>query len=391
MRAGLQSLQLGQYDTCLAEFELRRYTILHTIEGSGPGGAETVLLELASKVSRERYRSLAFLPEGNWLPGKLHERGVPYVIAKSKTWYDLIRDMRSLVRAEGVDLIHSHLDDQNFSTSVVGKLTGCKTIVTYHGAPRLARQQGLRRKIKAWVPQRFATEITVVSDYLRNTLVESGFPPHRTHRVYNGVDLGRFASGEAANLRGALGLPPHAKLVGMVANLRQAKGYEYFVQSARAVVDVIPESYFLAVGETAEAMLARLQDLVRQLKLDARVSFLGFRKDVHGILRDLDVFVLTSTNEGLSISTIEAMAAGKPVVVTRSGGPEEIVEDGITGYLVPPADAGALAARVCEILRNPDVGRCLGSKAQAAVARKFSLQGMVEQYESLYQRCLGEN
>jgi glycosyltransferase involved in cell wall biosynthesis len=177
----------------------------------------------------------------------------------------------------------------------------------------------------------------------------------------------------------------------MVANLRQAKGYEYFVQSARAVVDVIPESYFLAVGETAEAMLARLQDLVRQLKLDARVSFLGFRKDIPGILRDLDVFVLTSTSEGLSISTIEAMAAGKPVVVTRSGGPEEIVEDGITGYLVPPADAGALAARVCEILRNPEFGRCLGSRAQAAVAGKFSLQGMVEQYESLYQRCLGEN
>jgi len=382
---------LRRYRTQPVRFKVKRYTILHTTEGSGPGGAETVLLELASRINRDRYRSLAFLPQGHWLPHQLDARGVPYVISNSKTWLNLIRDMRRLVQSEGIDLIHSHLDDQNFFASVVGKLTGCKTIVTYHGAPRLARQQGVRRKIKAWVPKRFATQITVVSDYLRKTLLESGFPADRTHRVYNGVDLSRFASGKAANLRGALGLPPHAKLVGMVANLRHAKGYEYFVQSARAVADVVPGSYFLAVGETENAMLARLKDLVRQLKLDPRVFFLGFRKDVPEILKDLDVFVLTSTNEGLSIATIEAMAAGKPVVVTRSGGPEEIVEDGTTGYLVPPADAGALAARVCEILRNPDVGVSLGRKAQAAVADKFSMQRMVEEYESLYQRCLEES
>jgi glycosyltransferase involved in cell wall biosynthesis len=374
-----------------AEGRLKRYTILHTIEGSGPGGAETVLLELASRINPDRYRSLAFLPRGHWLPQQLEARGVPYVTYESTTWYVLISRIMKLVKSEGVDLIHSHLDDQNFSSTVAGTLTGRRTVVTYHGAPRLARQQGWRRRIKAWVPQRFATATVVVSDYLRGLLVERGFPPARTHRIYNGVDLARFAPGREPRLRAELGLDPGARLVGMVANVRRSKGHEYFIRAARTISECAPEARFLAVGEIDEKLGGPLRDLVRELELQDRFFFLGFRPDVPALLGELDVFVLASTDEGLSIATLEAMAAGRPVVVTRSGGPQEIVEDGGTGYLVPPADPQALAARVCEILRDAALAKRLGRQAQAAVATRFSLQRMVEEYESLYARCLAEN
>ena len=383
---------MGRYHSARwAAGKLKRYTILHTIEGSGPGGAETVLLELASRINPGRYRSLAFLPNGRWLPQQLDARGVSYVIYESKTWYSLIRNMMKLVKSEGVDLIHSHLDDQNFSSSVVGKLTGRKTIVTYHGAPRLARQQGLRRRIKTWVPQHFATGTVVVSDYLRKLLVDAGFPPARTHRIYNGVDLDRFAPCREPRLRAELGLDPGTRLVGMVANIRRSKGHEYFVRAARKIGEGVPEARFLAVGEINDLLARPLRDLVRELELQNRFLFLGFRPDVPAILGELDVFVLASTDEGLSIATLEAMAAGRPVVVTRSGGPQELVTDGETGYLVPAADPDALAARVCEILRNPGLGGSLGSKARAAVANRFSLQRMVAEYESLYERCLAAN
>ena len=367
---------------------MKRFTILHTIEGSGPGGAETVLLELASRIDPGRYRSLAFLPNGNWLPQQLGARGVSCVIYESKTWYALIRNMMTLVKSEGVDLIHSHLDDQNFSSSVVGRLTGRKTVVTYHGAPRLARQQGLRRRIKAWVPQHFATATVVVSDYLRKLLVDAGFPAARTHRIYNGVDLARFSPHQGGNLRAELGLEGPAKLVGMVANLRRSKGYEHFVQAARRIVDCIPETRLVAVGEIEETIAARMRGLLGQQGLEERFFLLGFRSDIPQVLRDLDVFVLSSTDEGLSIATLEAMAAGKPVVVTRSGGPQEIVQDGETGFLVPPADPEALAARVCEILRHPELGARLGARAREEVERRFTLTKMVSEYEALYQRCL---
>ncbi|HET7841072.1 MAG TPA: glycosyltransferase family 4 protein, partial [Terriglobia bacterium] len=180
-----------------------------------------------------------------------------------------------------------------------------------------------------------------------------------------------------------------ARLVGMVANLRQSKGYEYFVQAARLVVNSFPEARFVSVGEKEEHMAAGLADMVRQLDLDDRFTFLGFRSDVPEVLADLDVFVLSSVSEGLSIATLEAMAAGRPVVVTQSGGPEELVADGRTGRLVPPADPAALAAGICELLKNPGLAMLLGRNAQEESREKFSVSRMIAEYESLYQRCLG--
>jgi glycosyltransferase involved in cell wall biosynthesis len=369
---------------------VKRHTILHTIETAGPGGAETVLLELASRVDPERFRSIALLPGGHWLPQQLEARNIPVILAKSGAWYDptLPRAMARAVRKEEVDLIHSHLADQNFYSCLVGRLTGTKTIVTYHGAPRLWHGSRVRRGIKSWVVRHSAAAVVVVSDYLRTMFEAAGFPAEKIVRIYNGVDLDRFSQPQGGSVRAELGLGANTKLVGMVANLRRSKSYEHFVQSARRVVNCIPEARFIAVGEIEETLAGRMRELLRRLDLENHFFLLGFRPDIPEVLRDLDVFVLSSTDEGLSIATIEAMAAGKPVVVTRSGGPQEIVEDGETGFLVPPADPQALAAKVCEILRDPDLGARLGVRAREAVERRFTLSKMVSEYEALYQRCL---
>jgi len=371
--------------------DVKRHTILHTIETGGPGGAETVLLNLVSNLDTSRFRSLVLLPGGRWLPGQLQERKIPTVIAKSNAWYDLHlpRAMAHWVRREGVDLIHSHLPDQNFYSCCVGRLTACKVIVTYHGTPGLFTNKGMRGAIKSWLVRHAATAVVVVSDYLRRLFVEAGFPAEKIVRIYNGVDLNRFARGAGGRLRGELGFPDNARLIGMVANLRPSKGYEYFVQAARQVTDSIPEARFVVVGEREEGIARQLESLLRQWGLEDRFAFLGFRADVPEILADLDVFVLSSVSEGLSIATIEAMAAGKPVVVTRSGGPPEVVEDGRTGLLVPPADPQALASRICELLRNPGLAATLSRNARAEAESRFSLARMIREYESLYERCLG--
>jgi glycosyltransferase involved in cell wall biosynthesis len=127
---------------------------------------------------------------------------------------------------------------------------------------------------------------------------------------------------------------------------------------------------------------------MKDLNLEDHFSLLGFRGDVPQILADLDVFVLSSVSEGLSIATIEAMAAGRPVVVTRSGGPQEIIEDRRTGLLVPPGDASALASGICEVLASSELASALGRNAQMLVEGKFSLKNMISSYESLYERCL---
>ena len=365
-------------------------TILHTIETGGPGGAESVLLALAARIDPNRFSSLVLLPHEGWLQTKLQEKGIPVFLAKSSAWYDLRlpRAMARLVRQEKVDLIHSHLADQNFYSCLVGRLTGSRTVVTYHGSPSWSEADKLRCAIKLWVVRHSADVVVVVSDYLKQSLRDMKFPAERIVRIHNGVDMGRFTPSSTGRLRAELRCQNGTKLIGMVANLRESKGYEYFIQAARKVTEAMPQTRFVAIGEIDQEIGKPLQDLVKQMSLQDRFFFLRFREDVPDILSDLDLFVLSSLSEGFSLATVEAMAAEKPVIVTRSGGPQEIVEDGRTGYLTPPADPEALAEKICELLANPKRAAALAQMARAKVASTFTLERMICEYERLYERLL---
>ncbi len=369
---------------------MMQYTILHTIETGGPGGAESVLLALATGIDTSRFRSLVLLPHEGWLQRKLQEKGIPVFLAESSAWYDLRlpRAMTRLVKQKNVHLIHSHLADQNFYSCLVGGLTGSRTVVTYHGSPSWSGAEKLRGAIKLWFVRHSADAVVVVSDYLKQSLRDLKFPADRIVRIYNGVDMGRFTPSPTGRLRAELQCQNGTKLIGMVANLRESKGYEYFIQAAHKVTAAMPQTRFVAIGEIDPGIGKRLQDLVRQMSLQDHFSFLGFREDVPDILGDLDLFVLSSVSEGFSLATVEAMAADKPVIVTRSGGPQEIVEDGRTGYLTPPADPDALAGRICELLANPERAAALAQAARAKVGSTFTLERMTCDYERLYERLL---
>jgi glycosyltransferase involved in cell wall biosynthesis len=367
---------------------LKPRTILHTIETGGPGGAETILLHLASRLDPTRFRSLVLVPEPGWLLDSLRASGMTaHIVPMRGRLYRTLREMARWVRNENVDLIHSHLPDQNFHASLVGRMTGRPVVATYHGALDLSRA---RSAIKMRLARRFASATVAVSRSLAESLYAGGFARERVVCIYNGVDTERFSVTPSGRLRAELGCANGTKLIGMVANLRRDKGYEYFVRSARLVAERVPHAHFVAVGEGSAHEVEGLQRLAADLGLGSRFSLLGFRSNVPELLTDLDVFVLSSTSEGFSLATVEAMAAARPVVVTRSGGPEELVEHGRTGLLVPPADAETLAAQVCEVLASPSLAEELGRNARRSVEQRFSLPRMLVEYENLYQRLLGD-
>lgn len=368
--------------------ELKKITILHTIETSGPGGAETVLLQLATHLDRSRFRSLVLLNQKGWLLDQLRARGIATTLVEWKAWYDLRlpRTMARMVREEQVDMIHSHLPDQNFYSCLVGVLTGRTTIVTYHGAIELVRARRRRGGFKLWVVRNSASRVVVVCDFVRKLLEGLGFAPEKMTRIYNGIEVTRFNAPPRTNLRKELGFPAETKLIGMVANVRQTKGHEFFVRAARQVSDAHPEARFLAVGDVDERIGQGLRELVRQLRLEDRFFFLGFKEDIPEILANLDVFVLSSTSEGFPLVVLEAMAAGKPVVVTRSGGPEEMIRDGRDGFLVPPADVDSLAAKISALLEDPGSAAALSHEARASITNKFSIIRMIDAYSALYER-----
>ncbi len=346
-----------------------------------------MFLDLASHLDSRRFRSLALLAEEGWLSRKLQERGVQTFLVTtpglSHPWP--LAAMARLIRREGVSLIHAHLPDQNFYACLAGCLTGRPTVVTYHGEVERSRAA---QRLKLWFVARCAAAAVGVSRYIAGSLCDAAFPPDRVLCIYNGIELDRFQRCAPGRVRAELGCSPTTRLVGMIANQRQGKGYDYFVQAARLIANQVPECRFLAVGEMDSTSSAQLSALVRQLSLQDQFSFLGFREDVPEIVNDLDVFVLSSVSEGFSLVSIEAMAASKPVVVARSGGPEEIVEHGSTGFLVPPADVQGLASTVCHALQQPEQMKAIGLRARQSVERRFSLPRMVQEYEELYQRCL---
>lgn len=369
---------------------MKKSTILHTIQTAGPGGAETVVLDLASRLDRSRFRSIVLLPREDWLSKNLRERNVPTFFANSTAWYDfrLPRGMVRLIRQEKVDLIHSHLPGQNFYSCVAGLLTGTRTIATYHGALELAQSQGLRGAIQLGTVRRSADAVVVVCDFMAKMLRDIKFPARKIVRIYNGIQVERHEVPGDGRLRNELGLSNGTKIVGTVANLRQTKGYAFLVQAASKVLAVAPDTMFVAIGDVNQEIAKPLFEAIVQLGIQDRFRFLGFRTDIPELMNELDVFTLASVSEGFPLVALEAMAASRPIVVTRSGGPQEIIQDGRTGFLVPPGDPDALAAKICDLLTNPERAQQFARSARSKVGSEFTIERMISEYEHLYDRVL---
>ena len=367
---------------------MKPWTILHTIETGGPGGAETVLLNIASRLPAERFRSVVLLPRNGWLCASLHERGVPTILSEDYGRLGPIPSMVSLARRENAALIHAHLPDQNFYAALAGTVARRPVIATYHGDLQLTGPGAFRRKIKLATVRRLATSTVAVSDYLRSSLLKAGFSENTTVRIYNGIEPEKFRRAHPGRLRSELKCANGVRLVGMIANLRKSKNYDTFVRAARKVAEAQPEARFVAVGDIDPELGGKVRQQLRELSLEDKFVLLGFRRDVPELLADLDCFILSSESEGFSIATVEAMAAGRPVVVTRSGGPQEIVDHGRTGLLVQPGDPDALAAGITKVLSDRDQASALGRAAQAEVEHRFSVEAMLVQYQQLYERLL---
>jgi glycosyltransferase involved in cell wall biosynthesis len=173
---------------------------------------------------------------------------------------------------------------------------------------------------------------------------------------------------------------------GMIAILGTEKDHSTLIKAMPKIIPQYPNTSLLLIGDGPKR--AELQDLVHKLGIADKVIFTGNRRDIPQLLATLDVVVLSSFYEGTSITLLEAMAAAKPVVASRVGGNPEVVEDGVTGFLVPPADPDALAFRLSQLLGDEDLRQKMGQAGRQRVEEQFSLSQMVANYERLYNQVL---
>lgn len=230
------------------------------------------------------------------------------------------------------------------------------------------------------------TQLIAISPEIGADLSEAGIGRGKTAMIPLGLDLEALARPGRRRLRDDLGASEKAPLVGLVGRLVPIKAPGLFLEAAQAVLKTVPDAIFVLVGDGE--LRAPLKRQANEQRLRERVRFTGWRSDLAEVYGALDLVVCCSLNEGTPVSVIEASAAGKPVVGTRVGGMPSVIQDGVTGLLVPPGDPAALAEAMARILTDPDLARDMGRAGSAFSRERFGSERMVTQVKDLYRSLL---
>lgn len=228
--------------------------------------------------------------------------------------------------------------------------------------------------------------IICVSEGVRRVVLDrEGVAEGNTVVIRNGVSLPleNALPEEVEAARSELGIRAEEEVVGMVANLnRPVKGVRYLVEAVPEIVRAVPKARFLILGDGA--LKSGLEEQAHRLGVADRIIFAGFRSDVARFYRVMDLSVLTSLSEGLSMTILESMSFGLPVVATSVGGNPELVRDGETGFLVPPKDLAAFSRAVIRLLRDPFLREMMGIRGREVIRKEFTLDTVAGQYQELY-------
>ncbi|HXV14729.1 MAG TPA: glycosyltransferase, partial [Candidatus Krumholzibacteria bacterium] len=328
-------------------------------EESWRGGQAQVRLLMSGLVERGVAVTLA-APSA----GELYRRCEGLAIERrplSLGWSGIVALRRAMASGQ-FDLVHSHAARAHGMVAIARVGLSPRP---YHVVSRRVDFAVARSPASAWKYRRGADAYIAISQGVRGVLVAGGIPPARVRVVASGIDLAKFDGlKERAAVRAELGLSAGSFAVGNVAALAPHKAQDDLLGAAARVLAQRDDVRFFIVGEGS--LRARLEGLAGELGIDGRVFFTGFRTDALDLLRAFDVFVMSSYLEGLGTSIMDAQALGVPVVATRTGGIPELVEDGVTGLLVPPRDPDALAAAILRFLADAGLR---GTCAQAARVR----------------------
>ncbi len=364
--------------------------LLYLIVTLPVGGTEELLLSLVRNLDRNRFDPMVCCIGRSGPIGKEIEKTGVRVIELGKLergGYDgrIVSLLVDTIRREGIGLIHSHLYHANFYGRLAAFRAGVPVVCSVHNI--YVRPKPHRRLINWWLARR-TPWIIAGSEAIKNDIVRyDGVPPGKVRVIHNSVDVERFeiplSRGDA---RRKLGFPADRFLVGTVGRLEEQKGQSYLVEAAALLCREGVNMSLLLIGSGREER--KLRDLVAREGIADEVLFLGTRRDLPDLFRAMDVFALSSLWEGLPLALLSAMASGVPVVATPVGGIPEVIRDGVNGFLVPPADAAALAAALRTVRENPGRASTIGAAGAETVQSGYSHRGNAQKVMAIYEEVL---
>jgi glycosyltransferase involved in cell wall biosynthesis len=300
--------------------------------------------------------------------------------------------LRDVIRERRPALVHAHGFKAGLVARLAARLAGrVPVIVTVHNHVLYRDLSAFTRwryvTVERWLSGMTARVITV-SDSLRDELIRDyDIAPRLVTTVHNGLDLSPFlgqADKRAARMR--YGVPGDALVYGLAARFAPQKAMDVLVEAALPLLERCENAYLLLAGDGP--LLEQVRVSARKAPVRDRILFPGFETDVPGLLSSLDVYVSSALSEGLPLATIEAMAAGLPVVSTLAGGTPEVVEDGVTGTLVEPGKAAQLGEAMMRLAFDPVLRIRMGDAGRARALAEFTEDRMFERTAAVYREVL---
>jgi L-malate glycosyltransferase len=361
---------------------------LDTLEG----GAERSLWLTTRLLPPERYRATVVTLKQPADPNCPRQFPCPVRVIPLERTYDIralhgAMDLRRLIRDEHVEITQTFFESSDLWGGLVAKLSGCPVLISSR------RDMGFRRLTKHHAAYRLLSSmfdrIHTVSDAVRDyTIRQDGVDPGKVITIPNGVEPRRIQPpAENGHFRSHYGLEDASHVVVDVTTVRQVKGIDTLMRAAARVRREFPRVLFLVAGKVLETQhFAELNNLLSDLQLAANFRFLGGVEPIFPLLNICNVFCHLSRSDGLSNALLEAMACGLPCVVSYAGGNPEVIEEGRSGFVVPPGDPDLAADRIVTLLRYPDCARHIGERGRQIVNENFTAEVMVQRLVELYDR-----
>lgn len=357
--------------------------VLQVVLRLDPGGTERLVIDLAKRLHAEIPTAVCCLDDAGAWATELTDRGITVTALHRRPGFHpgLGRRVLGAVKHHRATVIHAH----HYSPYVYSCLArlgrpATRVVFTEHGrlsdaAPSAKRRFGNR------LFRKFSSDVFAVSEDVKQHLVGEGFAPDAVGVIYNGIDVGPLPSPAArSDARRRLGVSDEVFVIGTIARLDPVKDLGTLIEAA-ALLALNVDAMVVVVGDGAER--GTLEALAGRLDIAPRIRFLGHRDDAREWLAGCDVYVNCSISEGVSLTILEAMAAGLPVIATRVGGTPEVVDESC-GRLVPARDAKALASALSDLAREDARRHTLGTAARGRVEARFTLERMVGAYRDVY-------
>ncbi len=368
---------------------MKKINVLHLIQGLEIGGLEIMVVSLLERLDHSRYRpsiccydSLGSLSQG------LPEKGIGVHLLRRRPGIDYFYPFKlaKYLKKSKIKILHLHNPTALFYGTLAGRIAGTPCIIyTEHGRDF---SSSFKVRIANSLLCKMVNRVVVVAEHGKRYLVEhEGVDERRIFKIYNGIDSQKFGRTHSGKLiRSGLGLHDNQSIIGIVARLDPIKNHTCLIRAMKIIATRLPEAVLLIIGDGL--LRTELESLTANLQLQDHIKFLGARSDIAELLSVMDVFVLSSLSEGLSLTLIEACAAAKPIVATDVGGNPEIVKHQSNGLLVPSDQPETLAKTIAEILNDKEKARLMGEFGRKKFQEEFTLNTMVKKYEHMYESCL---